>query len=147
MTNLRDLPLLIFDLDGTLIDSAADIHVALNHMLKNHNRPSVDLKTLTSHIGDGLTKLVNDFFPEFIIDSRENTQRVDEFLELYRGEYLTKLTVLYPGVFEFLQNYQGPKALVTNKAIQRAAAINKAELDAVAKVDMPMIPGMEDMFK
>ncbi len=123
MTNLNDLPLLIFDLDGTLIDSAADIHVALNHMLKNHNRPGVDLQTLTSHIGDGLTKLVNDFFPEFTIDSRENTARVDEFLELYRGDYLTKLTVLYPGVFDFLQNYAGPKALVTNKAIHPALEI------------------------
>ena len=37
--------------------------------------------------------------------------------------------------------------LVINKAIARAAAVNQAELDAVAKVDMPMIPGMENMFK
>lgn len=34
-----------------------------------------------------------------------------------------------------------------NKAIQNAAAVNQVELDAVAKVDMPMIPGMENMFK
>ena len=34
-----------------------------------------------------------------------------------------------------------------NKAIEKAAKVNQAELDAVAKVDMPMIPGMEDMFK
>ena len=37
--------------------------------------------------------------------------------------------------------------LVLNKAIEKAAKVNQAELDAVAKVDMPMIPGMEDMFK
>ncbi len=37
--------------------------------------------------------------------------------------------------------------VVLNKAIQKAADINQAELDAVAKVDLPMIPGMEDMFK
>ena len=37
--------------------------------------------------------------------------------------------------------------LVLNKAIEKAAKINQAELDAVAKMDMPMIPGMEDMFK
>lgn len=123
MTNSANLPLLIFDLDGTLIDSAADIHVALNHMLQNHKRPGVDLKTLTSHIGDGLIKLVNDFFPEFTIDSRENTARVDEFLDLYRDEYLTKLTVLYPGVYEFLHNYKGPKALVTNKSIHPTVQI------------------------
>ena len=37
--------------------------------------------------------------------------------------------------------------LVINKAIEKATEINKTELDAVAKMDMPMIPGMEDMFK
>lgn len=34
-----------------------------------------------------------------------------------------------------------------NKAIEKAAKVNQAELDAVAKVDMPMIPGMDDLFK
>ena len=37
--------------------------------------------------------------------------------------------------------------LVINKAIEKATEINKTELDAVTKMDMPMIPGMEDMFK
>ena len=37
--------------------------------------------------------------------------------------------------------------LVMNKAIEKAASVNQAELDAVAKVDMPMIPGMDEMFK
>jgi len=37
--------------------------------------------------------------------------------------------------------------VVLNKAIQKASDVNQAELDAVAKVDLPMIPGMEDMFK
>ena len=37
--------------------------------------------------------------------------------------------------------------LVMNKAIEKATAINEAELAAAAKVDLPVIPGMEDMFK
>ncbi len=37
--------------------------------------------------------------------------------------------------------------LVFNKALAKAANVNQTELDAVAKVDMPMIPGMEDLFK
>ena len=36
---------------------------------------------------------------------------------------------------------------VINKAIEKATRVNAIELDAVTKVDMPMIPGMEDMFK
>ena len=37
--------------------------------------------------------------------------------------------------------------LTINAAIAHATAVNQTELDAVAKVDLPMIPGMEDMFK
>lgn len=37
--------------------------------------------------------------------------------------------------------------VVFNKAIEKAASINQSELDSVTKVDMPMIPGMEDLFK
>ncbi len=37
--------------------------------------------------------------------------------------------------------------LVINKAIEKATAVHAAEIDAVSKMDLPMIPGMEDMFK
>lgn len=37
--------------------------------------------------------------------------------------------------------------VVINNALEKAATINQAELDAVAKVDMPMIPGMDNLFK
>lgn len=120
----KNLPLLIFDLDGTLIDSAQDIHLALNKMLTKYGRRSVDYPTLVSHIGDGLTKLVNDFFPEFHIDSGENKDKVQEFLSLYETSMVLH-TKLYPGVAEFLQNYQGPKAIVTNKNEQPAKDIIK----------------------
>ncbi|AWG22406.1 nucleoid-associated protein, YbaB/EbfC family [Flavobacterium faecale] len=37
--------------------------------------------------------------------------------------------------------------MVLNKAIEKATKVNEAELDAVAKMDMPMIPGMDNLFK
>ncbi len=116
MTFTKDLPLLIFDLDGTLIDSAVDIHFAMNTMLQKYNRRLVDFPVLVSHIGDGLKKLVNDFFPEFAEESAENMEKVNEFLNIYENNML-KHTCLYPGVFKFLNTYQGPKAIVTNKSI------------------------------
>jgi phosphoglycolate phosphatase len=118
MTKLNRLPLLIFDMDGTLIDSAKDVQFALNQMLKNHHRATVDLPTVITHIGDGLHKLVNDFFPEFDIHSKENADRVNEFLDIYKDEHLTNHTSLYPGVAAFLESYEGPKAVVTNKNIK-----------------------------
>jgi hypothetical protein len=45
---------------------------------------------------------------------------------------------------EQLEDYM---ILVMNKAIEKASKVNEAELDAVAKMDMPMMPGMEDLFK
>ena len=45
---------------------------------------------------------------------------------------------------EQLEDYM---ILVLNKAIEKATKINEAELDAVAKMDMPMIPGMDNLFK
>lgn len=137
MTNNSDLPLLIFDLDGTLIDSATDIHVALNQMLKKYGRSQVSLPVLISHIGDGLTKLVNDFFPEYELNSPENLKKVDEFLDLYSDEFLTKHTTLYDGVKEFLFQYQGPIALVTNKSIKPTIQIlEHFSLNKVSWVDV-----------
>ena len=37
--------------------------------------------------------------------------------------------------------------LIMNKAIEKATKTNEAEMEAVTKMDMPMIPGMEDLFK
>lgn len=132
----KKLPLLIFDLDGTLIDSAQDLQFSMNVMLSRYGRRSVDLPTLISHIGDGLIKLVNDFFPEYQLDSPENLEKVDEFLYVYE-QNLTNHTVLYPGVYEFLQNYTGPKALVTNKAIHPTKKIfQHFKLDQLEWVDV-----------
>jgi phosphoglycolate phosphatase len=129
MMNLKKWPLLIFDLDGTLIDSAKDLQVSMNQMLRNYGRAQVDLPTLVSHIGDGLIKLVNDFFPEYELTSIENSKKVGEFLEIYEKN-MVEHTLLYPGVYDFLKNYEGPKALVTNKAIDPTMKIfNHFKLD------------------
>jgi phosphoglycolate phosphatase len=125
MTKLNKWPLLIFDLDGTLVDSAPDILAAMNQMLSRHNKNEVDLPTLVTHIGDGLVKLIHDFFPEFDLNSIQTEKKVQEFLDIYRDEHLTRLTKLYDGVFEFLNSYSGPKALVTNKNIYPTRKILK----------------------
>lgn len=50
-------------------------------------------------------------------------------------------------LFEDKEQLEDYLIVVLNKAIEKAAKVNQAELDAVAKVDMPMIPGMDQMFK
>ena len=50
-------------------------------------------------------------------------------------------------LFEDKEQLEDYLILVINKAIEKAENVNKTELDAVTKMDMPMIPGMEDIFK
>ncbi|MCF8320288.1 MAG: YbaB/EbfC family nucleoid-associated protein [Flavobacterium sp.] len=51
------------------------------------------------------------------------------------------------GLLEDKDKLEDYLIVVMNKALEKAVKVNQTELDAVTKVDMPMIPGMEDMFK
>ncbi|MEM7197405.1 MAG: HAD hydrolase-like protein [Pseudomonadota bacterium] len=44
----------MFDLDGTLVESAPDIHAAVSHMLHHYERPAMDLTTLKGNLGAGV---------------------------------------------------------------------------------------------
>ncbi len=108
-------PLLIFDLDGTLIDSAKDISSALNKTLAFYGKPTLPHEVIVHHIGEGLQKLLSDFFPEHQDSPLEKYQHIYEnFLNTYEEE-MYKTTRPFPGAVEFLQEYPGPKGIVTNK--------------------------------
>ncbi|MBC7525005.1 MAG: YbaB/EbfC family nucleoid-associated protein [Flavobacterium sp.] len=65
----------------------------------------------------------------------------------FTANTLLKSIVIDEALLEDKEQLEDYLILVINKAIEKASEINKTELDAVAKMDMPMIPGMEDMFK
>ena len=58
-----------------------------------------------------------------------------------------KSVVIADALLEDKDQLEDYLIVVMNKAIEKAASVNQTELDAVTRVDMPMIPGMEDMFK
>ncbi len=72
--NLSSLKALIFDLDGTLVDSLADLATAVNRMLDDNGYPRVSIDIFPKHIGDGMKKLVERALPA---DQRdfENVER------------------------------------------------------------------------
>lgn len=108
-------PLLIFDLDGTLIDSAEDITSALNKTLRFYGKPTLPHEVVVAHVGEGLRKFLADFFPEYKDNTSEEYQAIQSrFLRTYEEE-MYKTTRPFPGVAEFLQNYPGLKGVVTNK--------------------------------
>ncbi len=125
-------PLLIFDLDGTLIDSAEDISTALNKTLRFYNKPTLPHDVIVAHIGEGLKKLLADFFPEHKNSPPGTYQHIeDHFLQTYEEE-MYNTTKPFPGAVEFLNNYPGPKGIVTNKNEDPAKKIVRhLGLDAV----------------
>ena len=88
----------------------------------------------------------------------ETKQKMDSILiDEHSGDGTLKVTLTANGkiksikikdsLLEDKDQLEDYLIVTLNKAIEKAAKVNQAELDAVAKVDMPMIPGMDEMFK
>lgn len=106
--------LVIFDLDGTLVDSSPDIRNAVNHVLEPFGVQPVSIEETQELVGEGATRLM-----EKIIESRSlpvaATELLPPFLAYY-DEHLLDLTTVYPGVVDALNALDGVrKAVVTNK--------------------------------
>ena len=94
---------LIFDLDGTLIDSAPDLALALNRLLAELGRPPLDLGAVRRMVGDGAPELVRRALAAG--DATVEPSAMPELFERYRGFYFataTESTRAYPGVPETL---------------------------------------------
>lgn len=132
------LKLLIFDLDGTLVDSRMDLANSINAMLRNYHRPELPPDVIATFIGDGAPTLVrrslgfkddHDLAPkeeEFIEDA------LVFFLEWYR-EHKLDTTYVYDGVIDALQHLathpNGTKRTMTvlsNKPVNPSRAICSA---------------------
>ncbi len=110
----------VFDLDGTLIDSAHDICAGVNKMLAGQNIAPLTLERVCSFIGNGIPKLVERVMGEVgIAFSRQKHQQlIKKFTRLYFAHPAT-LTTLYPNVLATLDilQAQGFKlGLCTNRA-------------------------------
>ena len=101
----------IFDLDGTLVHSAPDLHAAANVMLRKLGRQDVSLDQVVSFIGNGVPKLVERCLAA---TGGPDDQALAIFSKAY-AEDLTTLTKPYPGVREALEQINLPMAICTNK--------------------------------
>jgi len=91
----------IFDLDGTLVDSAPDIRASVNKMLAEEGLPELDLPTVISFIGNGLPVLVQRVMAHFQIAETEFPRLSARVLEIYNASTSAQ-TVTYEGVREVL---------------------------------------------
>ena len=108
---------LLFDLDGTLLDTAADFEWALNAMAAAAGRPPPPTDMLRRRVSDGAAALTKLVFPELPTDSAALEQRRQQLLQLY-AEVLGRFTRPYAGTENLLSllRHQGiPWGIVTNK--------------------------------
>lgn len=107
--------LLIFDLDGTLIDSSEDLAISVNATLRQFGRGELDRHTIQSYVGDGAPALIRRAFGP---DTPEEAfaEGLAYFLNFYRAHALEH-TKLYPGLREAVESLSADHSLsvLTNK--------------------------------
>lgn len=115
--------LVMFDLDGTLVDSVPDLAAAVDEMLIALNRPPVGLARVREWVGNGAALLVRRALAGDIaaegVDDGLHEQALSLFMQAYSKVH--RHTVLYPQVVETLDRLRDegiPLALVTNKPEQ-----------------------------
>jgi len=110
---MKQIDLLIFDLDGTLVDTRRDLANSVNFALNALNLPALQIEEVMSYVGDGLKKLLDRSLPK---DGLENIGEViDIFREHYR-EHCLDFSGFYPDVVNILNYFQDKKmTVVSNK--------------------------------
>lgn len=137
-TGTSAIRVVVFDLDGTLIDSAPDLHAAANRLMSELSLPTFDLATITSFIGNGLAKLVE----RCLAGAGEAGRGVDpdRAFERYKALYAegaSRLTRPYPGVVESL-------AALSEAGCRLGIVTNKSEGLALSTLaDLGLAPHFE----
>ena len=107
---------LLFDLDGTLIDSKRDLALSVQHLQKHFGVAVSSEEQVGTFIGDGMIKLVERALPD--ITASTIPDAVTAMKHFYR-EHCLDHTRVYPGVLQTLKHFRQKKmAVVTNKPVR-----------------------------
>src|SRR5277367_5942646 len=119
---LSSVRALIFDLDGTLIDSKRDLIHSVNAMLRELRRGTLPEETISGYIGHGAPQLVARALGERGTEGER--QRALEFFLRYYETHKMDTTCTYPGVAETLEKLASmPMAVLTNKPVRISVRI------------------------
>jgi phosphoglycolate phosphatase len=123
------MQLVIFDLDGTLIDSRLDLVHSVNAMLRHLGRPELPGDVVASYVGDGAPMLVRRALGD-PVDEQLFKRAIEYFLTYYKEHKLDRTTV-YAGIPEALQQVRAngtrrQLAVLSNKPVNPSRAIVEA---------------------
>ena len=125
--DLRKVKAVLFDLDGTLLDTAKDIGTCLNEVMCRYGYPARDLSEAPSFIGHGRTTMLKLALPEGVSEDQYPVI-ADEYASHYRAN-CARFTDYYPGAREILDFLQGRgyfTGMITNKTQETAEKIVSA---------------------
>jgi phosphoglycolate phosphatase len=113
----KHVRLLVFDLDGTLVDTKLDLALSINAMRGSMALPALPLDLIASYVGNGVTLLVQRSLGELATD--ENVDRGLKFFLAYYRDHMLDNSAPYPGVAETLAKLDGRSkmAVLTNKPV------------------------------
>jgi len=135
--------LIIYDLDGTLADTGADIIQAAGIMLEKMGLPRLSDREILNYVGRGVRALVADCL------GADQTERIEEGMRIYRttyAEHMLDNTALYPGVPKVLEHFKERRQMVlTNKPNPYSAEILKGL--GVADYFYRIVAGAEEFPK
>ena len=109
----------LFDLDGTLLNTIADLAAAGNHVCRENGWPEYSVDAFRTMVGHGIRNLVTRFTPDRCRDT-ETLDRAYQQFSAYYGAHSMDRTVPYPGIPELLERLQGA-------GVQLAVCSNKAD--------------------
>jgi phosphoglycolate phosphatase len=109
---LNNIKLVIFDLDGTLVDSKYDLTDAVNFTRKHYGFSPLPVDRVASYLGSGITALVKSVLSEL---KDENFEVAVKIFKNNYVQHLTDKTLPYKDVKEMLSNIPQKKVLLSNK--------------------------------
>src|SRR6267143_703584 len=123
--NFTSVRALIFDLDGTLIDSKLDLIRSVNAMLEAMGREQLHQATSSGYLGHGAPQLVGRALGNAATE--EERERALKFFLAHYEEHKLDSTCAYPGVLEALEQLTAlPMAILTNKPVRVSKRILEA---------------------
>ena len=116
--------LVMFDFDGTLVDTAPDLVRATNRLLTQKDLSPLPEAKIRAGIGMGLKQLLFDVYPGRNLSPAEQQSLYDDFTKIYDEEFLVS-PALFDGALKFLVEFEGQIAIVSNKRERFIHAILK----------------------